>query len=57
MKKIIVIVLMLSLIFIIGITLVTGCKKSETPAPAEKSAPQGPTPIPDEPAPIPEESG
>lgn len=55
MKKII--VLMLSLIFIIGITLVTGCKKSETPAPAEKSAPQGPTPIPDEPAPIPEESG
>ncbi len=55
MKKII--VLMLSLIFIMGITLVTGCKKSETPTPAEKSAPQGPTPIQDEPAPIPEKSG
>ena len=55
MKKII--ALILSLIFILAIIVAAGCKKTESPAPAEQSAPQEPAPIPDEPAPIPEKSG
>jgi len=55
MKKII--ALMLSLIFIMAITVAAGCKKTESTGPAEKSVSQEPAPIPNEPAPIPEKSG
>ncbi|MEK6529212.1 MAG: hypothetical protein AABZ36_10075 [Nitrospirota bacterium] len=55
MKKII--ALMLSLIFIMAITVAAGCKKTEAPVPAKQSAPQEPAPTPDEPAPIPGKSG
>lgn len=55
MKKIM--ALMLSLIFIMAIIVAAGCKKTESPKPAEQSAPQEPAPTPDEPAPIPEKSG
>jgi hypothetical protein len=53
MKKII--AFMLLLIFIMAITITAGCKKTESPVPAEQSAPQEPVQTPDEPAPIPEE--
>jgi len=53
MKKIITLILLL--IFIAGVTFAIGCKKAETPPPAEESAPQEPAPIPEEPAPLPEE--
>lgn len=55
MKK--TIAFILSLIFIMAITVGAGCKKTESPEPAELSAPQEPAPIPNEPAPIPEKSG
>lgn len=48
MKKIIAFIL--SLIFIMAITVAAGCKKTESPGPTDQSAPQEPAPIPEEPA-------